>query len=97
GVLGLVVNEYGQIVVRDTDGETEVLYDVSSALWKKALITMSLIALLVFVVVSVIILVVKNAIRYQNKLHFGSPYREGYKKNFYDRILDALEKKTEND
>lgn len=95
GVLGLVVNEYGQIVLTNTSGEAQVLYDVSSALWKKALITIPLIALLIFVVVSVIILVAKNATRYQNKIHFGSPYREGDKKNFYDRILDTLEKKEE--
>lgn len=92
GVLGLVVNEYAQIVETNANGERAVLYDVKFVLLKKALLTLLLIAFLIFIAVSVIVLAIKRSIRYQNRIRFGSPYKPNAKKTFYDRILDALEK-----
>ena len=95
GVLGLVVNDYAQIVVTDAIGETKVLYDVSSMLLKKALLTTLLIAFLLFIGISVIVLVIKSASRHQNRICFGTPYKPNAKKTIYDRILDILENQKE--
>lgn len=93
GVLGLMANDYAQVVVTDANGEEEVLYDVKSVLLIKTLLTILLIVFLIFVAVSVIILAVKNSIRHQNRIHFGNNYKPNAKKTFYDRILDALDKR----